>query len=350
MQQDEIGVRDLLLYTISGFRYLRQHWLVLVAAGIIGGCIGFYQAYRQPLKYTAKQTFVVEEAQSGGGLASLAGQFGVSMGGAGGGGIFTGDNILLFFKSQQLVRETLLSPFGETGKTLADQYLDAYAYRSKWKDKPELVNVNYFQRKSEKLSRVEDSLLQNIAREIINKELSVERPDKKASFVEVQTSMRDEQLSKLFCDRLVAIAIDKYVSSKIKLKVANVRMLQYRADSLEAVLNSRTFSAAASQQALLDVNPGLRTISAAPEIKTREKATTAAIYTEVVKNLELAKTIMNQQTPTIEVVDQSSFPLVKTKPSKTFLALVVGIGFALVAAFILLVRRWLLSLNIRPGK
>lgn len=345
-QLSEIGVKELVVATSGGFRYLLRNWKIIAFATVLGGLMGLAYSYLTPQRYTARNTFAVEEAQSTAGLASLAGQFGVSLGGSGGGGIFTGDNILLFFRSQQLVRETLLTQFNDAPQTLADRYIQSYDLRRKWSKSPEAQKVDFFATSKQPMNRVADSVLQLITKRILKDELSVDRPNIKASFVEVRSTMRDEVLSKLFCDRLVAVALDKYVQSKIKLKVANVAMLQRRADSLESLLNARTFTAAASQQTLLDINPGLRSMSAAPEIKTRQKATAAAIYTEVVKNLELAKTIMNQQTPTIEVVDQSSFPLVKEKPSKALVALTVAISFAVFTVFVMLLRRWLRSLTL----
>jgi hypothetical protein len=49
-------------------------------------------------------------------LASLAGQFGVDVGGASGSAVvLSGDNILLYFKSESLAREVLLSKYDSTG-------------------------------------------------------------------------------------------------------------------------------------------------------------------------------------------------------------------------------------------
>lgn len=338
---EEISLKELIQKIGSIGRYLRSQWLKILLATLLGAIIGLAFALWQPVKYTSRLTFVLEESKGGvGGLASLAGQFGFDVGGSGGGGIFTGDNILLFFKSQSLIRETLLSRFNEESKTLADQYALAYKLHENWGKNKKIGNIDFFKKQQQPLSRVEDSLLQNITEVIIKNELSVSRPDKKASFVEVKTTMRDESLSKLFCDRLVALALEKYVSSKVKLKDANVRKLQRRADSLESLLNARTFNAAASQQSLLDINPGIRTVTAAPEIKNREKMTVAAIYTEVVKNLELAKTILNQETPTIEIVDQSSFPLKKEKTSKLLTSLATAILFGFFCSIVLILRRW----------
>jgi len=108
---DEISLKELLEKVQHVWKYLLTKWKLILLAGIIGGAIGFVYAYLQPTKYISKMTFVVEDAKGGGGagLASLAGQFGFDVGGGGGGSIFSGDNILLFLKSESLVRETLLT-------------------------------------------------------------------------------------------------------------------------------------------------------------------------------------------------------------------------------------------------
>jgi LPS O-antigen subunit length determinant protein (WzzB/FepE family) len=338
-QEGEISVKELVQKIIGTARYLRSRWVKILLTGVTGAIIGLAYAYLQPVKYTSRLTFVVEETKSSaGGLASLAGQFGLDLGGGGGGGIFNGDNILLFLKSENLVRETLLTSYLKEPKTLGDKYAQAYKLHEKWNKSSKIGNIDFY---GGQLNRIEDSLLQAITDQIIKKELSVSRPDKKASFVEVTTSMNDEVLSKLFCDKLVSLALQRYVVSKTKTKEANVVKLQKRADSLEAILNVRTYTSAASQQSLLDINPGLRAASAPTEIKTRDKMTAAAIYTEVVKNLELSKTILNQETPTIEIVDQSSLPLKKEKVSKIGATVLMFLVSSFLACFILLTRRQL---------
>jgi hypothetical protein len=104
-------------------------------------------------------------------------------------------------------------------------------------------------------------------------------------------------------------------------------------------LNNRTYTAASSQQQLVDINPALRTVPIAAEISTREKTIVATLYAEVVKNLELSKTLLNQETPVIEVVDQSHLPLEKVIASKSK-GLVLG-GFLagfLIVGYLLTVR------------
>ncbi len=47
----------------------------------------------------------------------------------------------------------------------------------------------------------------------------------------------------------------------------------------------------------------------------------ATIFAEVVKNLEMSKTILNQETPVIQMVDQSSLPLPQKNQDKWWIQL-----------------------------
>jgi uncharacterized protein involved in exopolysaccharide biosynthesis len=60
----------------------------------------------------------------------------------------------------------------------------------------------------------------------------------------------------------------------------------------------------------------------------------------VVKNLEIAKVALSQETPTIQMVDQSTLPLKKEKVSKKISAFIGGIVAGLLFSVFLLLRRW----------
>jgi hypothetical protein len=343
---DEISLKELIEKFQQTWRFLITKWVVIVFAAFIGGAIGFVYAYFQPVKYIAKMTFVVEDAKGGGGagLASLAGQFGFDVGGGGGGSIFSGDNILLFLKSESLVRETLLTQFNEkTGATLADRYAEVNKLKEAWRKNEKIGEINFSKFKIEQLPRKEDSLLQNIEAGVIKNELAIARPDKKASFIEAKSTSLDEAFAKIFLERLVKVATERYVESKIKTKSANVSILQRRADSLSSVLNSKTYSAAASQQSLVDANPALKTSAISSEISTRDKTMAATVFAEVVKNLELSKTLLNQETPIIQIVDQSTFPLEKEKTSKLKSLILGGFLAGFLTILYLIASKWLKS-------
>ncbi|MFN5418964.1 MAG: hypothetical protein ACK487_01305, partial [Sphingomonadales bacterium] len=259
-EDEEISVKELIQKARSLWVYFFQRRLFILLASFFGAALGFCIAWKSPSKYVSKITFVAEETKTiGGGLASLAGQFGLDLGGASGGGVFSADNLPLFLKSEDLIRETLLTTYDSSGAiTLADQYAVVYMYKKKWARNDEIGPISFFAYRDTILPRKEDSLLQVVIKSI-TKELTVVRPEKKASFLEVVIKTRDELLSKLFVDRLVSIGTDRYVQSKIKIKAANVSLLQKRADSIGLLLNNTTYKAAESQQVLVDLNPALRT-------------------------------------------------------------------------------------------
>ncbi|KIC94637.1 hypothetical protein [Flavihumibacter solisilvae] len=333
-EEEEVSLKEFIRGSINWWKSLiTAKWMWIAVAGLIGSAFGVAIAWLQPKKYASRLSFVVEEGKASmGGLASLAGQFGFDIGGSAGGGVFSGDNILLFMKSESLCRETLLTPY-DSGRVLADRYIEVTKLKKSWEDNKKIGKVSFFTYSNGKLPRIEDSLMQVMVERILEKDLVVNKPDKKASFIEVITVMPDELLSKQFNDRLVKIATDRYVESKVKVKALNVEKLQHRADSLEALLNSRTYSAASSQQNLVDLNPALRIAPVAAEISGREKTIAATIFGEVTKNLEIAKIALSQETPVVQMVDVSTLPL-KVKKQSKLVSLLVG-GFLGAFAYVL---------------
>jgi hypothetical protein len=342
--QDELTLRDIVRNILRIWNFLLSKTVRITLVGLVGSIIGLSLAYLTPLKYEYRLTFVVEESKGvGGGLSALAGQFGFDLGGSGGGGVFAGENVLLFLRSENLCRETLLTYYDDDNKvTLADRYAEVLQLKSRWSRNTKIGNINFSKYFNKALPRLEDSLLQIIVKKnILNTDLIISRPDKKSSFIQVTASTRDEKLSALFAQRLVKIATTKYIESKTKMKSINVALLQRRADSLASLLNDKTFRAASSQQVLVDMNPGLKTAPITAEISTREKSMIATIFAEVVKNLEIAKTILSQETPAIQLVDQSSFPLEKVRASKIKAVFVWGILFVIIYVGYLLTSKWI---------
>lgn len=341
-QEEEMSLLQIIDQVREIWLFLVKKWLVIVIVALVGAAAGLIYAFIKPVKYVSRQSFVVEDSKAAaGGLAALAGQFGFDLGGGSGGGFFAGDNVLLFLKSESLCRETLLTNYDSAGyQILADKYAEATTLKKDWAKDKKIGVIHFAKYRNGSLPRLEDSLMQLITRRILDKDLSVSKPDKKASFIEVNVSMRDELLAKYFNERLVKIATDRYIESKTYVKNINVNRLQRRADSLGALLNSRTYSAAASQQSLVDANPALRTAPVTAEISSRDKTMIATIFAEVVKNLEIAKVALSQETPTIQMVDQSTLPLKKDKSKKLTTMLGAGLMTAIFCIVFLLLKRW----------
>lgn len=324
---DEISLKDLILKIKEWVAYLKTQWWKIAIAGILGGIIGFVYAWMQPITYTAKTTFIVEEGKSAssnlGGLAALAGQFGVDVGGGGASSLLSTDNILVYFKSVSLAKQVLLTPYDSVKrKSLADAYSESHGLLEKWKKDDRIGTYISFPpfKEGNIYTRVQDSLLDNIIERILKKQFTVSRIDKKSSFVEVYTTMQNEALAKMYSDELVKQAVNRYIVTKTKRQKTAIERLQYRADSIATLLYSQTSKAASIQNSgsVMDINPLYKTgTSVAIETTQRNKSMLSAIYGEVVKNLELARFSLTQETPTIQIIDEPCFPLKKVKMSKS---------------------------------
>ena len=255
---------------------------------------------------------------SGGGLISaLAGQFGFDLGGmAASSGVLSGDNVQELLRSQKMIKMTLLTPVKAEGTvSLADRYAESNGLKEKWRKHQTEGKPISFPVSSEetKQSRLNDSLLHVMIKMITEDELGVAKTDKKLSFFELNVTSRDEEFAKLFSERLLKAASDFYIETKTGRMKTNIDRLQKRADSISRVLNRKTYSASEANRVLLDLNPAYPTANVGVEVGERDKMVLATIYSEVVKNLEVSKTMLIQETPTFQVVDEPEYPLKRNK-------------------------------------
>lgn len=350
---DEISIKQVIYKISKVWLLLRTNWIIILFIGFTGGVIGFIYAWKQPLVYVANLTFVVEEGKTGvsglGGLASIAGQFGVDVSGSSGGSVLSGDNILLYFKSASLTREVLLSKYDEnTSKTLADAYAEVYHLKDSWRKNKEIGDVVFPPlTKNVIYSRLQDSLLQVIIFNINKLHFSISRVDKKAGFIEVKTVMANESLAKIYCERIVRVASDKFISVKTQRQKNTVEKLQARADSVARLLNQKTASSATLQTSTntMDINPLFRTNTlVATETTLRDKALLSTIFASVTQNLELAKFTLNQETPVIQIVDSPYYPLKREKMSRLKAAIIFSMIFGVVVVVFLISKNMLATI------
>ncbi len=342
--KEEISLKELILKFQQWWRYLLSKWLIIFIVGITCGALGLTYGWLQKPKYLAELTFVLEEGNKSGGLGAYAGiasQFGIDLGGmSGSSGVFAGDNIIEFLKSRLMVERALLSQVVANGKsmTLAEYYIDVTDMRAKWVKDAALKNLHFpLNQERATFTLKQDSILREMYNGLLMSNLVVEKVDKKLSFISVNCISGDEFFSKVFTEHLVKEATTFYVNTKTKRSKANVDLLQSKADSIEKLMYKKTYSAALSQD--LNRNPGRSVASVETEVTTRDKIVLQTMYTEVVKNLELSKLSMAQETPLIQIVDTPILPLKKQKLGK-FKGLVTGgiLGGFLIVVFLILKR------------
>ena len=300
----------------SLYEVVLRHFKQLVVFALLGGLLGLVYSFLRPVTYKTQIKFFVEDSKSaGGGLMSMvAGQIGIDVGSLmGGNSVLAGDNVLELAKSKILLQKALQTPYPMQGKdstfSLADQYAEALGWKKKWAGSKEVGYEVSFATNKFQYNRTEDSLWQLMFKRIVEKELAVSKPDKKLGFYTIDLETRDELLTKLLSERIVQTTTNFYIEGKIGRLKKNVDRLQRRVDSIGNMLNSKTLDAAtASVENQIDINLALARPIAAAEIKAKDKAFASVIYGELLKNLEILKTALIQETPSIMVVDENKIP------------------------------------------
>lgn len=331
--------KKFLLYLIQSTRL----FTVIILSAIVLS-IGYY--FLQKPSYEANLSFILEEKSGGmsGGLSGIASQFGIDIGSLTGGssGLFAGDNILDILKSRLIIEKVLLSKAdsskGADGQTLADVFLRFSGLKDKWHNKRQELAAVSFQKLAAGAphSLVQDSVLYVIYDRITKKHLSTERLNKKGSIITVNTVSTDPLFSKCFTERIVEETKKLYINIKTGISSANVQRLQNRADSLMAVINSKSYQSATLQ--ILDANTAFKANAVPAEASQRDKMVAYAIYTEVIKNLEASRMTLAGQTPIIQILDAPKYPLNDQKKSLfllLFIGAIAGFVISLAIAFYL---------------
>ncbi|RZK40202.1 MAG: lipopolysaccharide biosynthesis protein [Pedobacter sp.] len=325
--ENEMSLKEIILASKKWISFLVSKWIIVLGFGLLGAAVGFYYATTKIPIYTATTTFVLEDEKSGGGLGNLAGlasMAGVDLG-AGGGGIFQGDNILGLYKSRTMLEQTLMSKskFDGREELLVERYIKFNNLKERWVKDSSLLNIKFeLDSATEgvkflKPDRLRDSLLGAIVIDLNSNYLNVNKPDKKLSTIQVDVRAPDELFAKAFNDALVKNVNEFYINTKTKKTLVNVQILQRKTDSVRRVMNGEIYSAVAVADATPNLNPTRQIQRVAPAQRAQFSAeTNKAVLGELVKNLEMTKMALLKETPLIQVIDTPIFPLKRQKFSK----------------------------------
>jgi uncharacterized protein involved in exopolysaccharide biosynthesis len=328
--EDEISLKELIQKAKETYHYLLGKWKAIALAATIGACLGLAYSFIKKPVYKAEFSFVLEDEKTGGlsGALSLASQFGLDIGGAGGGGAFAGDNLIELMKSRTMVQQALLSPVIINGKqeSLLNYYINFNHLREDWANKPQLSRITFpIHANSAKFNRQQDSILTDLHKDLIKNHLSVSKFDKKLSVINVEVKSTNELFAKAFAEALVAQVSRFYVDTKTQKSAKNVAILQHQADSVRQRLNAAIGGVALANDANPNLNPTMQVLRVPSQQRQVDVQANTAILTELVKNLELAKLALRRETPLIQVLDKPVLPLEVDKVGK-FKGLVLG-GF-----------------------
>ena len=336
----QFTLKEVVQNLIDWVSFFSSKWKILLVSFVLGAGMGAgYSQLKDPV-FHAETSFVLEEEGMGGmgqmsGIASL---LGVNLGGIGGtNGLFQGDNIMELYRSDRMLEETLLSPFDKES-LLIDRFIEFEELQTKWASTIDLSALT-FSASKENHGVKQDSVIKEIANIIREKQLVVVKPDRKLSIIQVNVTSKDEGYAKLFNETLVSKVNAFYLETKTKKTGENLRILQTQADSVRAILDASLGTLAAEQDRIPNANPLLSAATVNGRRKQVDVQTSAAVFEEIVKNLEMAKINHRINTPLIQLIDSPTFPLRRTEVSLARGIVYGAIFFGILALSFLYLRR-----------
>ena len=305
-------------------KFIKSNLIILLIGLLLGGVLGIsYSVFKQP-KYTASLSFALEEEKSSSGGGGLAGALGLasSLGldlGTGGGGAFSGANLLELIKSRTILEKTLANKIIINNKNLSlgNYFIQIYELDKKWVNDSRFNNFQ-FENITNNNKFVHDSIV-NELQEIFsgpNAILSVGQKDKKVSIINIELKSKNELFSKYFVESIAKEISEYYIVTKSKKARINVSILQKQVDSIRSELFSAISGVAVANDNVYNLNPALnrnRIVSAKKQVDVQANT---AILTQLVTNLEMAKVTLLKETPLIQVIDYPILPLKKDEISK----------------------------------
>ena len=316
--------------------YLIKKWWLFLIVGIIAGLVGIYYASKQKITYQSRLTFALDDGNEGlSGALSLAAQFGLSLGGSS--NVFAGDNIIEILKSRRIVEKVLLSvdTFNNQPYTLIEYFQQI---RKDADSETKEVHFPAGQLKST-FSYLQDSILYTTYSDFVNDLIVAGKPDRKLSIYEVNVTLPDEKLTKVFTERLVTETNNMYIDISSSKAKKTLDVLEERVASMKGNLGASISGRASSQDA--NINPAFAT-SQVPALRQQANIQAyGSAYGELFKNLEMARFQYLNKIPLMQIIDPADYPMKKIRMGK----LKTGIIFAISSGLLLVFIFWLIRLS-----
>ena len=295
--------------------------------------INFFQDSR----YKAELSFVVEDKQKSTPLSSVSGlasQFGFDFFSSSN-TTFSQANIMELLKSRGVVSKTLLR---SNNKNLFIQnYISMYNLDSDWKNNKDLEGITF----KNQIDIKHDSIITMIWEKIIEDDISVEIKNDETDIIYLSFKSKEEKFAKLFSENLIDEMSSMYIEYQTKQSTNTIDFLQNRADSVFNELEKAEEEFARVK----DINQ--RIIKASGRLKElqlmRSVEVLSTMYLELVKNIEISKLTLLNQTPIIQVIDRPTLPLEDTKLS-TFLVFFISFVLSfLISVFYFVFRKMIVD-------
>ena len=328
---DDIRLRDVILTSSKYWKLLVSKRYKILIITFIFFLLMFAFRLSTPVKYDAKLTFVVDHDQgSSGVVSSLAGTFGIDLGGVS--STFSQQNIMELIKSREVVGKALIKRAVIDGKDdyLIEHFLEINKYRENWANEKDLKALSF----NDNIYTVKHDSIMNITWKSVVQDLKIDEESDEANIITLSYVSVNEKFAKIFVEELISQMSIMYVKYQTGKARNTLDYIQFRADSVFSELQIVEEEYARVQ----DINRRItRASGRLRELQLlRDVQVLNTMYLEIVKNLEISKVTLLNQTPIIQIVDGPVLPLDRSEYSSYIYILFSLIGLILSSFYFIL--------------
>lgn len=338
LPDDQFSFNDIVKKLVSFKNLIVRNWKTLLLSIVLGTAGGylFERLTRKPPIYIAKIVFNMENGgggSGGGGLQDLASAFGISGGNSASAGLFSGDNFIELLKTKNLYNRAVLTRVNVFGKNyiFGNYYLEKSGILKDELEDDVAMQTFKFKHDNYDSASIDERSKVRLVQNYLMPYTLVANDSKKATFLSLAVSTRNDTLSYIWSNLYLKIVTDFYKETKI-VKTKELRdLIKRRVDSLKRELYRTQSQAAryADQNQQIIVQEGL--------VEQQRLQTNSGqlqgMYFEAMKNLDNLNFSMAKETPLLSRIDDAELPI-SPEPNPTKKGIIIGAIIGLLLAII----------------
>ena len=289
---EESTLKDVIISIRDYTSELKKKFILISSVLIVSFISGLVYSSIQKDKFEAVLSFIVEGQSEGPNLSSISGmasQFGLDLGGSSSSS-FSQQNVIELLKSRKIIESTLSKSCIVNNEE--DILLNHYISINSMIEDGE--NISFF-------SSSKDSIINIIWKEIIEFKIDLSFQNDEANILNLTYTSINSEFAKNFTELLVEEISQMYSHYQTEKTRKSLKNLELRSDSIfrELKKSERNFARVKDRN--------LRVINASGRLDEiqymREVQVLNAIYLELIKNTELVKMNLLNETPIIQLID-----------------------------------------------
>ena len=326
---EEATLKDVIISIRDYTRELKKKFILISTVLIISIISGLVYSSIQKDKFEAVLSFIVEGQSEGPNLSSISGmasQFGLDLGGSSTSS-FSQQNVIELLKSRKVIESTLSKSCIVNNEE--DILLNHYISINNMIEDGE--NISFF-------SSSKDSITNIIWKEIIDFKIDLSYQNDEANILNLTYTSINSEFAKNFTELLVEEISQMYSHYQTEKTRNSLKNLELRSDSIfrELKNSERNFARVKDRN--------LRVINASGRLDEiqymREVQVLNAIYLELIKNTELVKMNLLNETPIIQLIDVPVLPLeYSNRSSKLFWVFSFSFLALFLVSFLIILRK-----------